>query len=428
MMSNLHSVGLTQFLTEASQYEQQIIRSTPADVDKVVEFINKNRGWMSFLSQHPNENRKPVKNLSERLRQIGSAEGKEAANTIDQYLNDVSLVHAARKADLPQTGKDMRDPEMKKALASASQTAKTEVTIEEINENHPRFKHLGFKDAEEVITFLINSPEKDRLKYVNFKGLPLNNEQFEKLINNCPNLYHIEIRKSLLKRDGLKPIANLTNLQSLDISECNKLESDDLRPIANLTNLQSLDISGCYRLKSDALKPIANLTNLQSLDISGCHELGSDALRHIANLINLQSLNISNCYNLKWYALMYIENLINLKSLNISGCSQLNGDALKYIANLTELQSLDIAWCTQLESDALKHLVNLKKLQSLDIGFCKQFERNSLKYLANLTSLQKLDIGGCKKLERDILNLFEFYGYITGKELEMLLNKLRNEF
>ena len=325
MTSNLHSVGLMQFLTEASQCEQQITRSTLTDVDKVIKFINDNQELMCFLAEHPSEIREPVKKLSERLRQIESTV-KEAANTIDQYLNAVSLVHDARKADLPQTGKDMCDLEMKNALASASQIAKSmqqpyaEVTIEEINENHPRFEDLGFEDAEEAITFLINSPEKDRLKYVNFEGLPLNNEQFEKLTKNCPNLLHIEIPGSLLTGDSFKHIANLTELQSLNIS-------------------------GCYKLKSDALKHIANLTNLQSLFIRYCTQLERNALK-------------------------YIENLVKLKSLFISGCSQLAKNTLKYLENL-EILYLDIVDCNQFEIDDLKLLANLKRLQSLEIG-CKR--------------------------------------------------------
>ena len=426
MMSNLHSVGFTHFLTEASKYEQQI-RSTPSDVDKVVKFINDNQEWMGFLAQHPSENRKPVKKLSERLREIGSVEAKEAANTIDQYL-DVSLVYVSMKVDLPHTGTNMCNTEMGETLASSSQNAKSmrqlsaEVTIDSINKN--RLKDLGFKNAEEAITFLINSPEKDRVKYVNFEQLPLNNEQFEKLTKNCPNLLHIEIPGSLISCDSLKHLAYLTELQTLNIAWCEQLERDALKHLANLTNLQSLSIGYCTQLERNALKHIANLKNLQSLTIRGCSQLERDALKHIANLTNLQSLNIRWCDQLEWDALKYIGNLKKLQSLDIGCCRQLQSDALKHIAKLTELQWLSIESCTQLQRDALKHIAKLTKLQWLSIEGCHQFEVDDLRPLADLKRLQTLEVGYCGPYKKN--ELFEIYGcIITREKLNMLLKKIR---
>ena len=398
MTLNLHSVGFTHFLTEASRYGQQI-RSTPSDVDKVIKFINDNQDWMSFLAQNPSENPEPVKMLSERLRQIGSAEGKEAADMIDQYLIN----------------------------ARGMRQACAEVTIES-NGNRPRFKALGFKSAEEVIKFLINSPEKDRIKYVNFKGLPLNNEQFEKLIKNCPNLHHIEIRKSLLSGDILKHLANLTNLQFLNISGCDQLEADALKHLAGQNNLQFLDISECDQFEADALKHLTKLMGLLSLNISGCYQLEEDALKHLANLKNLQSLTIRWCDQLERDILKYLANLKNLQSLDIAWCTQLESDALKHLVNLKKLQSLTIEGCTQLEKNSLKYLENLENLQFLDISDCDQLEVDDLKPLTNLKGLKSLDIGYCGRHKRDVLKLYRIYGYIiTGEKLEMLFNKFRNE-
>ena len=352
MTTNLHSDSFNQFLTEAAKHEQQIRnpRSTPADIDRVVEFINNNQDWMSFISQHPSANRQSVENLSRRLHHMRSEEGEKVAKMIDQYLTrDVSLVHDAMKEVLRHTGKDLHDPEMRRTLARASKAARgmrqasAEVRIEWINENRPKLKDLGFNDAEEAIKFLINSPVKDRIKYVNFEELPLNNEQFEKLTKNCPNLRHIEIPCSLLSGDSLKHIANLKGLQSLNIRWCTQLERDALKHLANLTNLQSLDIGWCTQLEGDALKHLANLKNLQSLDIGWCRQLERDALKYLVNLTNLQLLNI------EW-------------------CTQLEDDALKLLANLINLQSLNIWGCTQLESDALTHLVNLTTCNRLISG------------------------------------------------------------
>ena len=378
MTSNLHSVSFNQFLTDVAKYEQQIKnpRSTAADIVEVAEFIIVNQDWMNFLVENSKENREPVKKLSERLRRIGSAEGKEIAKMIDQSLardvsltRKVSLVKDAMKEVLRHTVGDLRDLEMRRALANASQASKgmrqlsDEVRIEVINDNHLKFNELGFKTAEEAINFLIHSPARERLEYVNFDGLPLlSNKQFEVLITHCPNLQHIEIPKSLVYGDSLKYLAKLKNLKSLNIAGCVQLEKDSLKYLANLNKLQSLTMEGCDQLE---VKYLSSLINLQSLTLRWCTQLEDADLQCIANLINLKLLNIGHCTRLERNALKRIEKLINLQSLTIEGCIQLKEDALKPLVHLVNLQLLDISGCEQFEDDTLDYLVNLNKLQTI---------------------------------------------------------------
>ena len=410
--------SFNQFLTEVRELERQITdpESQP-DMEKVERFIQHNHKWLQLIAEHPSANREPVEQLCNRLIQIESPEGSKVANLIGTYLTrNVSLHKDALKEVLRHTGQ-MTDPTMRRTMANTARVSKTwkvssdEARIDLINENHLKLKDLGFKSAEDAINFLIKS--KDRVKYVNFEELPITNEQFKKLTENCTNLTHIEIPKGLqhflhpaggISGDSLKYLANTPNLQSLDITGCAQLEPDALKHLANTPNLQSLNISGCRQLDHDSLEHLANTPKLQSLDISYCEQLEPDALKHLAKIPNLQSLDISVCEQLEPDALKHLANTPNLKFFRMTGCDRLEPDALKHLANTPKLQSLDITGCAQLESDALKHLAKTPNLQSLNISGCAQLdEPDALKHLANTPNLKFFQMTGCDRLEPDAL-------------------------
>jgi hypothetical protein len=118
-----------------------------------------------------------------------------------------------------------------------------------------------------------------------------------------------------------REVARVTSLQALDIFRCEQLSSD-LSPLADLTSLQSLNLSGC--------EPSDDLTSLQSLS-----RLSGD-LSPLADLTSFQSLDLS------WWGplsgdLSPLANLTSLQSLNLPQCKQLSGD-LSPLAGLTSLQ------------------------------------------------------------------------------------------
>ena len=69
-------------------------------------------------------------------------------------------------------------------------------------------------------------------------------------------------------------IGQLTNLETLDLTECTEQVPGS---IDELTHLQSLDLCGCWNLDSLPDKLVTGqLTSLMTLDISGCHGLSVD--------------------------------------------------------------------------------------------------------------------------------------------------------
>lgn len=85
---------------------------------------------------------------------------------------------------------------------------------------------------------------------------------------------------------------HLTNLRSLDISDCNQKAITD-NAFRHLTNLTSLNMSQCNQ-KTITNEAFRHLTNLQDLNMESCDQrkITNEAFRH---LTNLQSLNMSFC-------------------------------------------------------------------------------------------------------------------------------------
>ena len=181
----------------------------------------------------------------------------------------------------------------------------------------------------------------------------------QELMSLVDDALEIPYVKQRIKRSGdvpywacnkvrdVAPLANLTNLRSLDLSST---QVSDVTPLVNLTNLRSLDLSSTQ--VSD-VTPLVNLTNLTSLNLRGAQV--SD-VAPLANLTNLTSLNLSRT---QVSDVAPLANLTNLTSLDLSR-TQVSDVAP--LANLTNLRSLGLRarrsvtwrlWQTSQTSDPL---------------------------------------------------------------------------
>jgi len=182
----------------------------------------------------------------------------------------------------------------------------------------------------------------------------------------------------------LSPLAGLTNLSSLDLSNCKDLS--DLSPLAGLTNLSNLILKRCTALSD--LSPLAGLRNLSTLNLSSCKSLID--LSPLAGLRNLSTLNLSYCKSL--IDLSPLAGLTNLSSLYLISCTALSD--LSPLAGLTNLSSLYLISCTALSD--LSPLAGLTNLRTLNLSDCTSL--SDLSPLAGLTNLSTLNLSGCASL------------------------------
>ncbi|XP_052113184.1 putative disease resistance protein At3g14460 [Arachis duranensis] len=210
-------------------------------------------------------------------------------------------------------------------------------------------------------------------------------------------------------------------LQSLSIYKCHKLVSFAGEGLV-APNLTYLSLIQCYNLKALPRDMNSLLPSLQSLEISECENLESISMSEAPHAA-LQRLKISGCSKLVSFAgeglaapnLTYLQiydcpNICrlpkgglppNLKSLEVGICEQQMRD-LSWMSNLPALTYLKFYGygCDNIKSypevGSLPHLPSLTTLHIEDFYNLETLECNEL---IRLTSLQQLHIHRCPKLE-----------------------------
>ena len=242
---------------------------------------------------------------------------------------------------------------------------------------------------------------------------------------NLTNLTELNLSGNKIISD-ISALGNLTNLQTLNLSNNN---ISDIGALASLTNLQTLylsnnnisDISALGGLtnlteldwsynKNISIGALANLPNLQTLDLSGN---GIISIGELGSLPNLQTLNLSS-NNIS--DISALGTLTNLQTLNWSYNKIIYISTLR---NLTNLQTLNLSGNNISDISALRSLTNLQTLKTLNLSGNKI---SDISALANLTNLQTLDLSG--NGISDISALESLTNLKTLKTLHLSSNKI----
>ena len=114
-------------------------------------------------------------------------------------------------------------------------------------------------------------------------------------------------------------LANLKELESLNVSRCPRITGHGLYKLAALKKLRSLDVSYCPEIDDCGLEALADyFPSLQWLNITGCKHASANGLRELRNLKHLETLVASDC-DLTDPAIGEIAGVSTLKSLNLAG-------------------------------------------------------------------------------------------------------------
>lgn len=187
-----------------------------------------------------------------------------------------------------------------------------------------------------------------------------------------------KLKKLTLWNTGLtdfSALADLPDLQSLNLSYN---EGIDLSSLKGLTNVTELSVTDCDLTD---ISPLSTFTKLTHLDISWNDITNIDAL---AGLTDLKSLDLYFNYP---DSLSALTGLTGLTKLNVSNCK---AEDFSVVAGLNKLESLGFI-SSGITSDDLKALAGLTALKELDLS-ANQIE--DLTTLSSLTSLEKLDLSG----------------------------------
>ncbi len=167
----------------------------------------------------------------------------------------------------------------------------------------------------------------------------------------------------------LSPLAGLSNLKLLNLANT---PVQDLAPLANLGNLQALNL---YQTKVEDIGPLSHLKNLVCLDIANTQVQDLAPLQHLSKLVTLH-LELTQIKEISPLAA-----LEKLKTLHLQGTSVAD---LKPLQNLSNLQEL-LAYSTLIEDlSPISDLVELKELVLYNTAI------RELSPLAKLSKLKRL--------------------------------------
>jgi len=248
---------------------------------------------------------------------------------------------------------------------------------------------------------------------------------------HCHNLNSLNM-KGCFGLVDLRGLAALKTLKCLNVSECWQLTQDSIKYLLPLENLVSLDLAGCRNISNDALKGIHGLERmnrtLETLNLSNCEKLGPFALSSLSSHHALKNLDISGCTNLPSTDLKYLNQLKSLRRLKASHTHWSGCSALQWLGPDT-MEELVLSGCSHLVGTSLAPLKKLKNLHCLILDGCSNvplFDRGLCAITSSLNSLTHISLQSCitigdngiasigqlKNLE--IANFSDCYG-ITGE-------------
>lgn len=190
----------------------------------------------------------------------------------------------------------------------------------------------------------------------------------------------------------LSDIKNIVSIDAMDLSRNKYIQN--LEPLAQLPDLQILDLSGTAITD---LSPLRNLTGLVDLNISGTHVEDLTPLKYSDKLrkFNIHNTAVSDITVLEKMSMMEsidlsntevtdltpLSNLSEIRYLNLKSTKVLSLAPLEGLKNLAELNA------AQTTIDNLIPLATLSKLSTLNLDSTRFTDISILKSLENLKVL-----------------------------------------
>ncbi|PHT49103.1 hypothetical protein CQW23_13311 [Capsicum baccatum] len=238
------------------------------------------------------------------------------------------------------------------------------------------------------------SPLLFTLDHIQHIDLSFNNFIFSKLpveISNLTKLTYLNLSNSMFQDSIDMQFSNLTSLRSLDLS-CANLVPDLSSITVSLTLPPKLDSGVDLSKFSESfhwVKTISSLSNLISLQLSNCNISGRIPTAQLLNLTSLSTLEMSS--NVLTSSIPDIlSNLSTLSVLDFSG-NDLDG----HIPYLPQLEKLSVSTNPAMTIDLVTMFsVPWSKLTYLDISFTR-VGRTVPPSLSNSTSLTVFLADGC---------------------------------
>ncbi|XP_017129308.1 uncharacterized protein LOC108147384 [Drosophila elegans] len=281
--------------------------------------------------------------------------------------------------------------------------------------------------------------ELSKMKSIRYLGCHPYDWNSTKFISQLSNLQHLQInvRREALNDNNSELVLNLLNacqVQASIMTEVfrvtlkrneNKMEihifwnsfrADILAPLAQLTGVNTLQISGCPNTGS--LNPFfqafatSNLNTIEEIDLSQMEKISFDDISKVAGIKTLTKLT---CCLSDTTGIEKLASLNKLEDIDIFG----NGNLAALFIKLAEKDSIQrIRYSEGLDPEEVIRVSRIRSLKKLDCFFTDVEDVPSLSDLAN-SSIEEL-IVKVSKPTCSLLKLFEAFSSCRSSRLQHL--------
>ena len=206
-------------------------------------------------------------------------------------------------------------------------------------------------------------------------------------LSQMTNLRELELVWTSISNSGIATLRRFPHLRKLLVSTDTSINDDGLKLLADLTELESLTLSG-NSLSAHVLKHVKS-KKLRELELVG-YTFGDDAISYVQAMSNLEELHLRSA-SISDEGLAGLNKLKKLTTLEISQCS-VDGTGLKALKGLKQLRTLKfhgyarLPQAMKISPEALDCLGNFPLLETLE--FNRTFVGNA--GIANIKMAPKL--------------------------------------
>lgn len=311
---------------------------------------------------------------------------------------EATPIEAMSPSDLPRKEvADQLEANEKEQLKNSESIAGSSVTAELTSQ----FEALGAKVATKSGT----------ISELNFRGTDVTDEA-AKLVGSQAKLVRLTINQSAMSDAGWKELANLSELQQLDLRDCSVNNSQLTSALAGMPKLRALRLNGKSSVDDTALASLANCPDIKALALDHLW-VGSDGLEVLKGNTKLAELYLAGTLaddetmdlvktipNLRKLRLAQtsvsdigLEKISQLKieDLDVSECSQLSDTALAALGKIKSLKKLNL-WRDAITDEGVSQLAGLTELKWLNLDNTQATDAG-LKHLKNMSQLEFLHLG-----------------------------------
>lgn len=256
-----------------------------------------------------------------------------------------------------------------------------------------------------------------QLEDIHFEGVALGATGATALQNH-KRLKRIVLKKCGMTDDDLPPLAKVSTLESLDVTDNDKITGSGFANFSNSEKLQSLELSGTGCTDS-SLAPVGKMSHLRSLNLTRT-KVTDEGLAHLTSASSLSSISLPETFRGKGF--VHLGKLKELYSIELPNNPLVTGKGVQHLAdsNISHLQLKR----TGITDAGMRDIAKLKKLRYLylpDYGMDSTSEDGKATLWTDLQA-ERLTDEGLKHLADipELDNLYVSGGGVTDKGVEQL--------